>query len=436
MGQIKNRESCFPLVTKPEGPATKQWTSFHLHFGARSTYFKIVLDRRAPAVGPYFTDVDRNIYLDFVSHVGAAPFGYNNPDMTEFLKDAPLMDPMRYAGTDYICGWGPTTDLDWPTPAHLHKKVHSIVKHLGLHGSFFTNSGAEAIENSIKLSYLNRKNRGLGISFDHAFHGRTLGALSLTHSKIHHKEWYPSIPNIVRLPYGTPGSSHDDLFALEKLLDKRTGLHSPDEISYIIVEPVQGEGGYRIPSKEFMKSLGNISKTHDIPLICDEVQSGMGRTGKWWACEHFGIRPQLMAAAKALRIGATIATKEFLPKDDGRIGSTFGEGNPLSTAMGYKTIEIIEKQKLLSNASKMGSYFLKQLKELESKKSVVEARGIGLMLAIELKTPALRDAVLEKCRRKGLLVAGAGWTSIRFIPPLDVRKREIDQCVNILRTAL
>jgi len=438
-----DRDSCFPLVTGQNGPATNKWKSFHLHYGALATYFPIVMDRRAPAVGPFFSDVDGNQYLDFVSHVGAAPFGYNHPDMVSFMKKIPLIDPMRYAGTDFISGYGPDPgDSDIPTPSHLHHKIKKISRSIGLTHSFFTNSGAEAVENAIKLAYFHQGNRGYGVCFEGGFHGRTLGALSFNRSKVVQKAFFPAVPNVLSLPYcRCPGKcgcawEEDGMTCLEKALDPKYGLYEPEELSFVIIEPVQGEGGYRVPSKKFMKDIYTLTKTHGIPLICDEVQCGLGRTGTWWASEQFRIKPSLLSTAKSLRLGATVGQKEFFPDEPGHIASTFGEGNALASAMACKTIDIIQKYKLLKNAKQKGKYFLKHLKEYENKKHVEDVRGLGLMLGLECDSISYRNMVLKKCLKKGLLVAGTGHKAIRFIPPLDVTKREIDICLDILDTVL
>ena len=186
-----------------------------------------------------------------------------------------------------------------------------------------------------------------------------------------------------------------------------------------------------------MKEIHETASEHNIPLICDEIQSGLGRSGKMWATEHFKVKPDIITSAKALGVGATIGKKEIFPKEDGRISSTWGEGNAMATAVGYKTIEIIQKEKLVQNADKMGKYLRNRLKELmDSHKSIVEVRGLGLMDAIEIDSHKKREQIVSNCLKKGLLLIGCGHNSIRFLPPLNVTKREIDLCVDILDSVL
>jgi 4-aminobutyrate aminotransferase len=220
---------------------------------------------------------------------------------------------------------------------------------------------------------------------------------------------------------------------LDHFLDPDIGLVDPEEVAFIIIEPIQGEGGYNVPSMEFMKEVDRLAKIHSIPLISDEIQAGMGRTGKWWAIEHFGIKPDIITVAKPLRVGATLGRTELFPQQEYRISSTWGEGNALSSAIGYRMIEIIEKENLLDNATRMGNYFLDQLRSLQGKYPFIhDVRGIGLMDAVEIDTRERRNSMIRKAFEKGLLLLGCGYKVIRFLPPLDVRKREIDMALNIL----
>ena len=456
------RDTILPQIKKLNGPKTQQWTRFHLKYAAPATYHKgLVWDRSKPAIGPFFTDVEGNIFLDFVSNVGSSPLGYNHPELVSVMKQLSY-DPDRYAGTDVIASFGedPKKPIV-PTPSHLHEKMMQLTKKFGYTKSFFSNSGAEAVENAIKACYDYKKNRGYGICFEGAFHGRTLGALSLNRSKTVQREYYPTIPNIVSYHYcccckspctcGKPAlycqckkvckcqwtiqDGNKRVSQLRASVDKKIGIMTGKEVDYIIIEPIQGEGGYNVPNKDFMKEVQEVSDEHNIPLICDEIQSGMGRTGKWWACEHFGMKPEYITAAKALRIGATLG-KNF-PGESGRISSTWGEGNAIASAVGYKTIEIIERDNLLRNAEQKGKYFLERLTELEEKnKNIVDVRGIGLMDALEMDTVKKRDALLNECLKQGLFLIGCGTKTIRLLPPLDVRQREIDMAIDIIEKGI
>jgi 4-aminobutyrate aminotransferase len=208
-------------------------------------------------------------------------------------------------------------------------------------------------------------------------------------------------------------------------------------VAFIIIEPVQGEGGYNLPSLDFMREVSRLAKKYSIPLISDEIQAGMGRTGKWWAIEHFGITPDIITVAKPLRIGATLGRTELFPQQEYRISSTWGEGNALSSAIGYTVIEIIQRENLLGNATRMGDYFLRQLRGLQLKYPfILDVRGLGLMDAVELDSRERRDRLVQKAFTQGLLLLGCGYKGVRFLPPLDVRKREIDLALEILEEAL
>lgn len=406
---------------------------------APSTYVKgVIRDGEAFASGPFFTDVDGNVLLDFVSHVGAAPLGYKNPEIMELKGKIAKYDPDRYAGADFIL------KADVPTPSDLHYKLHEITSHLGMGMHFFSNSGAEAVENAVKICYAKQKNYGYGIAFRGAFHGRTLGALSLNSSKKVQRQWYPKIPGVLHLPYcscvGVCRCGWEIVAARRKTdsLEDLLTITDPAEIAYIIIEPMQGEGGYKIPNQGFIEKIFTTAKRNNIPIISDEIQTGLGRTGRWWAVEHFNVLPDVITSAKALGIGATIARKELFPPESGRISSTWGEGNLMASAVGYKTIEIIQAYNLLNNAVLAGEYFVQELAALERRYAPFAsgARGLGLMDAIDIATPEKRELVVSEALKRGLVLIGCGYSSIRFLPPLDVRQRELDIALEILDRAL
>ena len=420
-----------------------------MKFAAETTYHKhFVWDRKAPAIGPYCTDPDGNIFLDFASHVASNPLGYNHPKLTKVAQKLAAIDPDRYAGTDFISAYGKDPKkMQIPTPSHLHHKIAEITKQLGFNTSFFINSGAEAVENAIKLCFMARPKAKTAIVFQKAFHGRTLGALSMSSSKSIHNDGIPQIPNVVRLPYLSckgdtchfykPGS--DPTQSISALISKKPkkGQIKPADVAYILLEPIQGEGGYNFPNPMWLKEIQETAKKFGIPLICDEIQTGMGRTGTWWASQQLGLEPDLITIGKALRIGAVAGKKELFPKVQGRLGSTWGEGNAIASAMGYLTIDIIQKENLLENAQKLGQYLLGELKTFKKQyKSVEDVRGMGLLIVIEFETSAQRDKVANACLKKGLLLIGCGEKALRFLPPLNVKKREIDQALEILSICL
>ena len=220
---------------------------------------------------------------------------------------------------------------------------------------------------------------------------------------------------------------------LAQVLDPEIGIIDPEEVAFIIVEPILGEGGYDLPREGFLQEVARVARQHQIPLICDEIQTGLGRTGRWWACEHFGIVPDIITSAKALRVGATLGRRELFPREPLRISSTWGEGNAISSAVGYRTIEIIQRDGLLENARLMGEYFLQGLRELQSRHAFMfQPRGLGLMLAFSVEREEWRNQILRKAFQSGLLLIGGGFESVRILPPLDVRRREIDLALEIL----
>jgi 4-aminobutyrate aminotransferase len=217
---------------------------------------------------------------------------------------------------------------------------------------------------------------------------------------------------------------------LEQLIKREGG---DENLAFVIIETVQGEGGYRIASKKMVKGIRKLTKEHGIPLICDEVQSGMGRTGKWWAFEHYGIKPDVLTSAKALQVGVVVAGKSMFPDEPGSISSTWGGGHILDLAMGLETIRTIKKDKLLENCTKMGNYLVNELKKLEMTCQHIEnPRGLGLMCAFDLHTKEMRDHMHARMLERGLVSLGAGHNSIRLIPPYIVTKKEIDEAILVI----
>jgi len=447
-----NRDTAQTVIkTLPPGPHAQKWAEFHRRYAARSTYHEeFIWDRSRPAIGPFCTDVDGNVILDFVSHVGSSALGYNHPALVGMAAKLKPVDPDRYAGCDFIGAWGEDPEKsDIPTPSHLHYKLMEITSQFGFGSAFFSNSGAEAVENAIKICYDHKRNYGYGICFYGAFHGRTLGALSLNRSKKIQRDWFPQIPNIVDFPYCTCrqrpctcgwmiscAGREGWCSRLDHYLDPDIGLVDPGEVAFIIIEPIQGEGGYNVPGMEFMKEVDRLAKKYSIPLIADEIQTGLGRTGKWWAIEHFGIQPDIITVAKPLRVGATLGKTDLFPQQEYRISSTWGEGNALSSAIGYALIEVIQRENLLDNATRMGNYFLQGLRGLQKKYPFIQdVRGIGLMDGIEIDSRERRDRITRQAFQRGLLLLGCGYKTIRFLPPLDVRQREIDLALAILEEA-
>lgn len=359
------------------------------------------------------------------------------------------MNPDRY-GVEIIAAWGEDPNIiGIPTPTHLIRKLVTIASPHGLDGVYLSNSGSEAVENGLKVCYNYRRNMGIGFCFQGAFHGRTLGATSLTRSRRTQQAWYPHLSEIIELPFCHCSGEcqcgwkvftihhRGKMTRLAQHLDPEIGVVDPEQVAYIILEPVQGEGGYHIPAPGFLKEVSETAKKYKIPLIVDEIQSGLGRTGKWFAFEHFGIEPDVVILGKTLTIGATMARMEMFPKETGRLGGTWGGTNAISTAVGYRVLEIIERDKLLENASQIGNHLLVGLKDLQKKHPVItEVRGLGLMVAMSLDGAGMNSRLVSEAFRRGLLIFSCGFDSIRFIPPLDVTMREVNIALEILDKAL
>jgi 4-aminobutyrate aminotransferase len=302
----------------------------------------------------------------------------------------------------------------------------------GLNMSFFCQSGAEAVEGAIKLAKFVKNKPGI-IAFQGGFHGRTLGALSLTTSKQKYRDRYePLLPNVFFAPY----SQKDSLAKVEDILKS-------NPIAGVIVEPIQGEGGYIVPSRDFLAGLRELCDKYDALLIFDEVQTGLGRTGKMFASEHFGVYPDVMAIAKGIASGfplGVVIGKEQIMKQwsPGTHGSTM-TGNPVSCAAALATIEVLEKEKLPQAALKMGKYMRSKLDKLKEKyPSIVDVRGLGLMIGVEFKDGAAAKKIMNSCLEGGLILISCGTRDqvIRFIPPLIVSKKHINAAMKIFEEAL
>ncbi|ELY43077.1 aminotransferase class III-fold pyridoxal phosphate-dependent enzyme, partial [Natronorubrum sulfidifaciens] len=275
--------------------------------------------------------------------------------------------------------------------------------------------------------------------FDGAFHGRTLGALSLNRSKTVHRRGFPEVPGVISLPYPATQDEYERRWLTDgpggnvvaDRLHPDRGVIDPDEVAFLILEPIQGEGGYRVAHPEFARDLEALRERYDLRIVADEIQSGLGRTGELWAIDHLDLTPDVITSAKGLRVGATIARSELFPAETGRLSSTWGAGDLLAAMQGVLTIDIIHEQGLLENVRTRGQHLLDRLEDLESE-SIVDVRGRGLMLAVEFDTETRRDAVLEAAFSRGLLTLGCGYKTLRLLPPLDVTEREIDLGVRLL----
>lgn len=373
-----------------------------------------------------YTDDGRKI-LDFASGVAVNNLGQTHPEVVKAIKEQ--MDSMIHVGHNVVYN---------ESYVRLAEKLVELTG--GNKKVYFSNSGAEANEGAIKLAkYVTR--RQAVISFKNSFHGRTLACVSVTGSNSAYRKYYePLMPAVYWAEYGNL-EQFDDIFA--KYVD-------PECVAAIIVEPVQGEGGYIVPKKEFLQGLRDICDKHGIMLIFDEVQTGIGRTGKLYAYQAFGVEPDILTSAKALGGGiplsAVIAKKEIMDQwPAGAHGGTFG-GNPLACVAALKTLEIIERDNLLDNCKTQGAYFLERLKKVQEKHParVKEVRGIGLMVAMELvdeegkPDAAYTNKIKEKALEKDLLLlsCGSDHNVIRFIAPITVSREEIDIAMDIIEEVM
>lgn len=366
--------------------------------------------------GCVIEDIDRIEFLDFTSNIGSCPLGYSHPEILEVIKNYSSVEKgvHKIAGQDFYC----EEHFD------IARKLLSISKNNSK--VFFINSGAEAVENAIKVAY--KKMGPLpGISCISDFHGRTLGALSFTLSKEVQKTNFPELP-VKRIKFCTDDSD-PQINQLESLLKEY-------RVAFIITEIIQGEGGLNVASKLFIQHIRKLADEYKVPLIFDEVQSGMGRTGKWWAYEHYGVEPDIMTVAKALQVGATVYDKKYDPTEPGVLSSTWGGGSRIDMAIGTKIIEIILKNNLLSNSQKIGNMLLKNFVDFVGINGLIDARGIGLMIGLEFDTKMTRDVIVNRLFKKGLLVLPAGMKSIRIMPPLIINEEEAAKGISLINDTI
>src|SRR5579872_4746483 len=397
--------------------------------------------------GAIIHDPDGNQFLDFAAGIAVVATGHCHPQVIKAIQD-------QAAKLIHISG----TDFYYENMVELAEKLAALVPGGLPRRVYFGNSGAEAIEAAIKAARYHT-GRGRFVAFFGAFHGRTMGALALTASKaVQQKGFFPAMPGVHHVPYAycyrcaygkTPDScAVECVQAIETELF-RTSV-PPQEVAAIFVESIQGEGGYVVPPRKFFDELRRLADKHGILIVADEVQSGMGRTGKMFASEHFGLQPDLIALAKGiasgLPLGATVAKAELMTWKPGAHASTFG-GNPVAVAAALATIELLE-QELVDNAARVGAHLMGRLRDLPQRFPIVgDVRGLGLMIGIELvrhqatkeRAGDLRDKVVQMCFERGLLVLGAGPNTIRLCPPLvittdqaDFAAQTIEECLGLV----
>ncbi len=382
-------------------------------------------------------DVDGNLFLDMTAGIAVTATGHCHPKVVAAIQ-AQAEKLIHMSGTDFY----------YEPQIALAEKLAALAPGTADKKVFFCNSGAEANEAAIKLARFHTGRTHL-IGFYGAFHGRTCGALSLTASKPIQKHGFlPLLPGVHHAPYPNPrrcpqGTDPEDYarqcvqWIKEQLFEKTL---PPSQVAAIMVEPIQGEGGYIVPPPNFHQELRTLCDTHDILLIMDEIQAGTGRTGKFFACEHFDVVPDIITMAKGiasgLPLGAMISTAEIMDWPPGAHASTFG-GNPVACAAALSTLELVEAE-LMANAAKQGELLKQELKSLSQQYPwIADVRGLGLMIAIEIdgdsseSAVALRNKIIQAAFHKGLLLLGCGKQAIRFSPALIISSKEIQTAMKI-----
>jgi 4-aminobutyrate aminotransferase len=396
--------------------------------------------------GVVITDVDGNEFLDFSAGIAVTSTGHCHPDVVAAIQKQ-AGELIHMSGTDFY----------YENMVTLAERLSKMAPMPGPHRIYYGNSGTEAIECALKLARYHTKRQQV-IAFYGAFHGRTMGALSLTASKPQQKRRFaPLVPGVTHIRYpdvyrGCEAGQDPEKFALscarfiEDKLFKTT--LAPEEVAAIFVEPIQGEGGYVVAPTIFMKELRRICDQHGILLVADEIQSGVARTGKWWAIEHAGVEPDILCMAKGIAsgmpLGITISKADIMDWVPGSHASTFG-GNPVCIAAALATLDVIDREKLIDNSANVGNHMMKRMADWPKKYGIVgDVRGRGLMIGVEIikdkKTKeygaAERDRIIQHAFERGILFLGAGPSTVRICPPLVVTNDEADIALEALEESI
>jgi 4-aminobutyrate aminotransferase len=394
--------------------------------------------------GLVIEDVDGNEFLDFSAGIAVVSTGHCHPQVVAAIQNQ-AGQLIHMSGTDFY----------YENMLELAERLTKIAPMPGPHRFYYGNSGAEAIECALKLSRYHTKRQQV-IAFYGAFHGRTMGALSLTASKPQQRRRFaPLVPGVTHVPYPNlyrrPKGTDAKQYAIDcaHFIEEKvfTSTTPPEEVAAIFLEPIQGEGGYVVAPTEFLQELRRICDKHGILLVDDEVQAGMGRTGKWWSIEHSGVQPDMVCIAKGIASGmplSVVITKaDIMDWVPGSHASTFG-GNPVCIAAALATLDVLGREGM-KNAAEVGAYVMKRLSAWPEKHPIVgDVRGRGLMIGVEIvkdkeaKTPApeLRDRIVLLAFERGILLLGAGPNSIRLSPPLVVTRDEADIAIDVLEECI
>ena len=432
------------IVVTPPGPKARELLARDTDVVSQSVvrWYPLVVES---ATGCVVKDVDGNEFIDFNSGLVVMAVGHSHPRVVKAIKDQ-AEKLIHYSWTDFY--YKPIIDLGEQltkiTPGSFAKKV------------FFCNSGAEANEAAMKMARWHTR-KPLFIAYTGSFHGRTFGTMALTASKpVQRRHFFPLLSEVTHVPYPycyrCPfGLKYPECnmwcvdFIEEEVLKK---YHAPEDTAAMVVEPVQGEGGYVVPPDDYFQRLKKILDKYEILMVDDEIQSGMGRTGKWFAMEHFGVTPHIVTIAKALAsglpLGAAVAEKELMDWEGGSHANTFG-GNPVACAAALQVIDIVKEERLMENATRQGAHLMKRLREMQEKYPIIgDVRGKGLMVGVEFvkdrdtKEPASQELqnVMNKCFKRGLAIITAGKSTMRFAPPLVITHEIIDEGLEIFEGAV
>ncbi|HLK88978.1 MAG TPA: aminotransferase class III-fold pyridoxal phosphate-dependent enzyme [Polyangia bacterium] len=409
------------IVTAPPGPKAREMIARALpHLSPSLIHCYPLMVKRAS--GCMVEDVDGNVYLDVEAGVATASTGHCHPEVAAAIAAQSQV-------LIHICG----TDFHYPGYGEMCARLGTLAQRIGPNAhhwqTFLTNSGTEAVEAALKLARQHTGRPGV-VAFRGGFHGRTLGSLSLTASKSKYRRGFgPLLPNVFHATYGD----------LDSVVELFSTVTAPDDVAAIVVEPVLGEGGYIVPPPDFLPGLRALCDLHGIMLVFDEVQSGMGRTGKMFAAEHIGVVPDILLCAKGIAsgmpLGAMMAPREIMTWPAGSHGSTIA-GNPVAIAAGLATLDLLEGS-LVANSARVGDRLKKLLTgKLASAPGVTEVRGVGLMIGVELESHELSEAVAQLCFKRGLLVLECGKKAIRLSPPLILTEAQAAVTVDVFAQAV
>lgn len=432
------------VVVTPPGPKAKRVVERDSRYLSPSfgRVYPLVVDK---AEGNIVTDVDGNKYIDMNAGLAVCSVGHSHPNVVKSIKKQ-AEKFLHYSYTDFF----------YESYIDLGERLHPLIPGDHKKKFYYGNSGAESVEAAIKVSRYHTGRQGI-MAYMGAFHGRTMGAVSLTASKPYQRAHFsPLIPGVVHLPYPNPYRSpftgKKDTEIVDKCLHYLEMIlrtyQPPEEVAMIIVEPIQGEGGYVVPPKGYFKEVKKICEAHNILFAVDEIQSGIGRTGKWFAIEHYDVVPDIVCIAKGIAAGLPLGVmaskadvQDWKPRSH---ASTFG-GNPLSCAAALAVLGTIDEEDLLGNAREQGGYMLTRLKEMQENHPLIgDVRGKGLMIGIELvkdreTQESAKDESKElvmRCFKKGVALVTCGFSVIRLMPPLTITRELVDSALNIFEETL